>query len=79
MALLLSSVCGGDHRRVEWYNFRTSPTHELQNSKLQTRYRVYREETGLLPLRQGAKETVDSPYKSEPSFQNFYTRIYKLF
>ena len=43
---------------------------ELQNFKLLTRYRVYGEYTGLLQLRQGMNETVDSPYNSEPSHQN---------
>ena len=35
-------------------------------SVLQNRYRVYSEDTGVLPLRQGEKETVDSQYNSEP-------------
>ena len=33
---------------------------------MEIRYRVYGEETGVLPLRQGVKETVNSPYNSEP-------------
>ena len=30
------------------------------------RYRVYGEETGVLPLRQSVKETINSPHNSEP-------------
>ena len=33
---------------------------------MEIRYRVYGEETGVLPLRQGVKKTVNSPYNSEP-------------
>ena len=46
---------------------------------MKTRYRIYGEETGVLPRRQGVKETVDSLYNSDScrTFTNFISRTSK--